>query len=158
MNYPRALRSSNLMPRMSQDVSQKQQIKITMPIALFKERKKGKPKRIPICLNWYRNVYFHEANRAKTEYKRIVEEQIQKYWYSKPETPVLTVIKFHSWTKRRYDLDNRTSIQCKFFLDAMVELWYLEDDSYTYVNKIVFEYGWYDRGNARVEITMETNV
>ena len=57
--------------------------------------------------------------------------------------------------KRVFDLGNICSVTDKFFCDALVHYGKIEDDSYTYIPKIHFEFGQVSKNNPRVEILIK---
>lgn len=50
-------------------------MKITMPLAIYQERKTKKDKRIGLSVNTYRNAHYIVNNNAKKKYKELVKEQ-----------------------------------------------------------------------------------
>ncbi len=54
--------------------------------------------------------------------------------------------------KKRVDLDNMLSVQCKYFQDTLTELDCIREDNIEVIRKVSFEFGGYDKGNGRVEI------
>ena len=127
-------------------------MKIVMP--LFIEIWVNKKRKIAISLNIYRNLHFQVSNNIKKLYKNEVKHQLSLLWEIKLEPPISIVIKYYNPTKRLSDIENQCSIHCKFFQDALVELWYIEDDNYKFIDNVSFQYGWYDKNNGRVEITI----
>jgi len=103
---------------------------IIAPVYITIPRVTKKDKIIPLSLNWYRNAHHIEANNVKIKYKELLSNQI----LSLPMFgSILVGFDYYPKTKQRSDLGNWVSISEKFFLDALVELGKLEDDSCYYV-------------------------
>ena len=100
------------------------------PVYITLPRKTKKDKTIPLSLNWYRNSHYIISNQVKVAFKEHMRQQIL-------QLPMFGKISIHfdyySKTKQRSDLGNWVSVCEKFFLDALVELGKLEDDSMHYV-------------------------
>jgi hypothetical protein len=110
-------------------------------------------KRFPINLNHFRNAYFHAINKSKILYK----EQIQSQLVGLSLVPPLTITyTYYPPDKRLSDLGNVLTIQSKYFEDALVELGYLEDDNYTFINQSIYKFGSMDRTDPRVEIDIRS--
>lgn len=127
-------------------------MRITMPLSF--ELWVKKKRKCSISLNIYRNLHYQISNNLKKAYKNEVKHQLSLLWKFELEPPISIAIKYYTPTKRLSDIENQCSIHCKFFQDALVELWHLEDDNYNYIDKVSFEYGWYDKNNGRVEINI----
>lgn len=119
--------------------------KITMPLALFKGKKK---KRVPLGMNRYRSAHYTEQSWAKREYHKIIKGK----WLKDVSTPAKITITLFPWSKRRIDLDNWCVVHSKFFGDAIQECWIIEDDTCEFINNIEYIYGHVDKDNPRVEI------
>lgn len=122
-------------------------MKVKMPLSI-----KLWKKNYSISLNTYRNLHFHISNNLKKAYKNIVKDQLSLYPEIKLDTPITLTFIFYNWTKHLSDLENHCSIHNKFFQDALVELWYIEDDNYNFINKINYVYGGYIKNDWCVEI------
>jgi len=121
-------------------------LKITMPTWIMMGKKK--PRIISFNLNTYRNLDRFLEHKLKDEYKKLVQKEcLYKIWW-----PVMLILTYYNWTKRKSDLENNCIIHVKYFLDALVELWIIPTDDYDTVKQINFLYGGYDKNNARVEI------
>lgn len=57
--------------------------------------------------------------------------------------------------RRLFDIGNVGSIHEKFFLDALVELGKLPDDTYKYIAKTTTQFMGIDKENPRVEIIIK---
>ena len=112
-------------------------------------------KRFPINLNHFRNAYFHSINKSKILYKEIIQSQLGGLVFNPPLTITYT---YYPPDKRLADLGNVLTIHSKYFEDALVELGYLEDDNYTFINQIIYKFGSLDRTDPRVEIDIRSNV
>ena len=72
--------------------------------------------------------------------------------------PVALLFIYFAPDKRIRDLGNMLAIHEKYFSDALVELGCLPDDSYEYINEIVYRFGSIDKLNPRVEISIKSNL
>lgn len=112
----------------------------------------SKNKKIALNLNVYRNLHYQSSNKAKVNYKEAMREQIAAL-------PVLKNIgiryRLFVGSKRLCDVTNVCCIVDKFFMDALVEAGKLPDDNYEHCSFIIYEFGGYDKGNPRIEITIE---
>ena len=103
-------------------------------------------------LNKYRNTHFQTSNNVKKKYKEHMAAQIK-------ELPILHKISvsFHIYApnKRLFDIGNIASIHEKFFLDSLVELGRLKDDTYEYVPETHTYFKGIDKTNPRVEIIIK---
>ena len=104
-------------------------------------------------LNIYRNTYYQTLNRAKATYKKLIREQLVGINLMPPVTITYT---YFPPDKRESDLGNVLPIHGKFFEDALVECGCLKDDSYKYINQIIYRIGSIDKANPRVEIEIES--
>lgn len=124
--------------------------KVSLP--LFIRLGLKKPKNYYINLNGYRNWYYHESDKLKKEYKKLVAEQIE----SLPTfTKIRTSYYIYYNTFKVFDLMNIGSVSSKFFEDALVEAGKIEDDNYKYVIEEHVYFGGVDRYNPRVEVIIE---
>jgi len=120
-------------------------MKLEMPLAIQLGKKK-----YSISLNTYRNLHYQINNKLKKTYKEIVESKI---WKAKEKLSwVWLTFYYHNPTKRKSDLDNVCWIHCKFLQDALVELWYIEDDNYDYIQQIRYIYWWYIKNCETIDI------
>lgn len=112
----------------------------------------SKKKMFTLNMNVYRNAHFHVLNKAKVEYKKAIQEQVNKL-------PVMTGMQLsltlYPKTKRLCDISNILTIHDKFFCDAVVESGKLPDDNYHYLKEIVYRMGEIDKENPRVEILIK---
>jgi Holliday junction resolvase RusA-like endonuclease len=111
-------------------------------------------KRFPINLNHFRNAYFHSINKSKILYKEQIQSQLEGLVLNPPLTITYT---YFPPDKRLSDLGNVLTIQSKYFEDALVELGYLEDDNYTFIDQIIYKFGSIDRVDPRVEISIRSS-
>ena len=125
-------------------------MKVTMPLSI--ELWVKKKRKYSISMNTYRNLHYQVSNNLKIEYKNIVKDQLSLLWELKLDTPITLTFIFYNWTKHLSDLENQCSIHNKFFQDALVELWYIDDDNYNLINKITYVYGGYRKNEWSVEI------
>lgn len=124
------------------------QLKMPLSIELWVKKKR----KYSISMNTYRNLHYQVSNNLKIEYKNIVKDQLSLLWELKLDTPITLTFIFYNWTKHLSDLENHCSIHNKFFQDALVELWYIDDDNYNLINKITYVYGGYRKNEWCVEI------
>jgi hypothetical protein len=119
------------------------------PLHVTLPRVRVKDKRWILNLNNYRNAPFHLLNDVKKEYKRIMSGSI----LAMPELSKIAVrfVVFPK-TARRYDIPNVASIHDKFFMDALVELGKLPDDTFEHYVEANYRHGGKDAANPRVEI------
>jgi len=118
---------------------------ITAPLVIVLSKKN----KFSINLNQYRNAHYQTLNRAKVIYKETIADQLIML----PEfTKIVLDIWLYPSSNRVHDLDNSLSIQCKFFLDALVEAKRIPDDNYKYVPQIHLHFGEIDKENPRAEI------
>lgn len=104
-------------------------------------------------LNIYRNEYYQTLNRAKSNYKKLIKEQLVGLVLNPPVTIIYT---YYPPDKRVSDLGNVLPIHSKFFEDALVESGYLKDDNYKYINQVIYQFGSIDKGNPRVEVEIRS--
>lgn len=112
-------------------------------------------KAIPISLNHYRNGYHHQLNKAKILYKEYVANQLKGLILVPPVTLLFV---YFAPDKRVRDLGNMLAIHEKYFSDALVELGCLPDDSYEFINEIVYKFGAICKENPRVEIEIKSSI
>ena len=124
------------------------QLKMPLSIELWVKKKK----KYSISMNTYRNLHYQVSNNLKIAYKNIVKDQLSLYPKIKLDTPITLTFIFYNWTKHLSDLENHCSIHNKFFQDSLVELWYIDDDNYNFINKITYVYGGYRKNEWCVEI------
>ena len=117
-------------------------------------RKTGKPRRIPLNLNWYRNAHYMQSNNVK----KLVFE-----WFklNVTELPILERIGEIEYTvyrarNNRADLDNFGSVVAKFCNDALVEIGLIPDDSTKYIKRIGLVDGGIDKENPRADLKIIT--
>lgn len=66
-------------------------------------------------------------------------------------------VEFHIYARdrRKFDIDNVSSIHAKFALDALTELGKLKDDNYLYIPETHTYFEGIDKDNPRVEIIIK---
>jgi len=114
----------------------------------------SKSKDFILNMNVYRNNHYRTLNNTKKEYESVMENQIQ-FKIPKPMKRVSVTYVVYPQTRRKFDLMNVVSIHSKYFLDTLVKLGKLPDDSYDYVIKESTAFGGVDKDNPRVEIIIE---
>lgn len=84
----------------------------------------------------------------------MIKEQLDTASFSL-SPPVKITMTVYFGSKRRMDLDNWCSVQTKMLGDALVELWYLTDDTTEFINHIEYLYWGIDKENPRVDVLIE---
>lgn len=114
----------------------------------------GKKKKTTFYLNLnnYRNAHFHVLNKAKELFYEMV-------------APLLCGLQAHRKVGLTYTLYPGTNALCdtaniccivdKFFSDVLVGEGKIPDDNYQIVKTVAFKFGNVDKGNGRVEISIE---
>lgn len=122
-------------------------MKIDLPISV----KVGK-QNCSLNLNYYRNAHFQILNKMKIAFADQIKDQLSNL-------PVYKTINLqyilYPKTKRLCDVANICSIVDKFFCDALVSAKKLEDDNYTYLSKVSYEFGEVDKDNPRVTVIID---
>ena len=108
----------------------------------------SKHKKFILNLNNYRNSHYQILNKAKINYKAIINEQIKDL---EPMDKVCINYTLFPKSKRLTDIGNVVSIHKKFIEDALVELGKLPDDNYNHVLGSSECFGYVDKDNPRVE-------
>jgi len=116
--------------------------KFTLP--LYGVTKKG-----AIAVNWYRNAHYQTSNAAKINFKKLIQDQLNKF--DKIETPIKIKYTYYAKANNGPDLDNFVGTVKKFFQDALVESGLIEDDNVNFIISNSESYGGIDRNNPRVE-------
>ncbi len=116
--------------------------KFTLPT--FGVTKKGS-----INVNWYRNVHYHQSNKAKVKFKRMIQDQLDSFDPIKGQIKIKYT--FYSKHNNNPDLDNFVGTVKKFFQDALVESGLIEDDNVNIIVSNSEYYGGSDKENPRVE-------
>ena len=106
-------------------------------------------------LNNYRNAHYLVLNKAKVNFKELVNNEISKL----PKFTELSNIEYVLYrdTKRHCDVANVCSIVDKFFCDALVEAGKLPDDNYEYLKSISYRWGGV-ADTAYVEINLKGKI
>jgi len=140
-------------------------ITLTLPIRLdmgvYKKAtktKKAGDKKTPFALNLntLRNAPFHKLNDTKKMYKLLVQKELERVGAKTFTDAVFIEYKLFTGNKRLLDVGNIISVVQKYFEDAFVELGYIEDDNYMWIPASSSVFGGIDKGNERVEITIES--
>jgi hypothetical protein len=102
-------------------------------------------------LNVFRNQHHYKTNHQKVQFHKLFKKQLEA-------TPKLGKIwlhyEVHPKTRVRLDTMNPGSIVDKFFSDALVEHGVIEDDNYHYVVFNSFSFGFVDKINPHVLVTI----
>jgi len=128
---------------------------ITTPAVLMirtsKNKKTGKDQfKNALNLNFYRNAHYIFNDRAKKQFKEIIAPQINAL-------DVYTKLKptYRYYIKTKADMGNIHSVVEKYFLDALVELSKIKDDSCYDVIGGDYEFMMVDKENPRCEIELK---
>lgn len=122
---------------------------VVAPLRLDKNKKGDK---WSVNLNQYRNTHYQTLNNMKRKYKELLAPQINLLPnFSK----IRLVINIYAADNRKFDIGNLGSVHEKFFLDALVELGKLPDDTYEYCPETHTFFMGIDKQCPRVEIIIE---
>lgn len=119
-------------------------VPITIPIS--------KNKSFSLNLNQYRNAHHQTLNKAKVNFKELVTPWLDNL--PRMEKVNLTYTLFVG-TRQLVDVANVCSIVDKFFSDTLVSAGVIEDDNYQFIPSSLSRFGGFEKGLARVEITIE---
>lgn len=133
-------------------------ITLTLPLKVMvtkKSRKTSKPRFFTLNLNEYRNAHFHVLNKAKREYAKLVQKQVE-------DLALKEMCAFHGRLKLRFvyyhpgfnrvDLANVCSIVDKFTCDALTDLGLWPDDDSRTIVAVRYSWGGIDAIHPRVEL------
>lgn len=126
---------------------------IISPLSVTLPRKRSIGRRIYLNLNWYRNAHYQINNAAKSQYKLELLPQLAKA--RKLQWPVK--INYRYFLRQKCDVSNVHAVVEKYFLDVLVELGKLPDDSIQYVVGASYIAAGIDRKNPRAEIEILEN-
>ena len=116
----------------------------TVKVPLKVEIGVRKKKTYYLNLNIYRNKVGFLMNNTKLEFKRIVEPLIPDVYYEKFELEYVLYLP----DSRHRDISNVLAIVDKYFTDVFVglkgEKGHAPDDSYQYLQKVVYKLGGFD--------------
>ena len=86
----------------------------------------------------------------KRQFKDEIKDQLLWTVYSWQLT-----VNYKLYWKRLSDLDNLQAVVTKFFQDALVECWCIEDDNFNFIRMNTYEVVEKDKKNPRMEITID---
>ena len=109
----------------------------------------GVTKKGAIAVNWYRNAHYQTSNKAKIEFKRQIQDQLNKF--DEIETPIKIKYTYYAKSNNSPDLDNFVGTVKKFFQDALVESGLIKDDNVNFIISNSEFYGGIDKQNPRVD-------
>lgn len=115
-----------------------------------------KQKKYSLTLNNYRNRHFQVSNTLKDLYKTIVKQKVAPRGNIKFKPPLSITFVFYKWTKRKADIDWMCVVHNKFFCDALVELWFIDDDDCETIRSTTYIYGGYGKWKQRIEILVDS--
>lgn len=121
-------------------------MKLVLPLYLIVG--KGKPKKLPLNLNHYRNAHFHVLNSMKVQFKKAISTQLT---FPKLVEPVKISYVLYPPTHRELDISNVLCIVDKYLCDALVEAGLMEDDNFNHLPQVEFRFGAVDKENPRAE-------
>lgn len=126
-------------------------IKLTCPVKI--EMGSKKLRTYYLNLNNYRNWHYQVSNKLKVMFKGLMHSQLKDIKPVKEVHSITYTIFFGS--KRRADLMNIGTVVDKFLCDALQEYNIIPDDDKEFLHTFIFEYGGIDKGNPRVEVTID---
>lgn len=129
-------------------------MKFISPVAIILPRKTKKDKIYRLNYNVARNTHYQILNQAKVIYNEQMKEQLQNVIL---DCPISITFRYYKGTKRRSDKANTICIVEKFFCDALVNHGCIPDDNDDYIKDTHYLPTIYDKGNARVEIEVNSN-
>ena len=121
-------------------------MKLVLP--LYLSVGKGKPKKLPLNLNHYRNAHFHVLNSMKVQFKKAISSQLT---FPKLVEPVKISYVLYPPTRRELDISNVLCIVDKYLCDALVEAGLMEDDNFNHLPQVEFRFVAVDKENPRAE-------
>lgn len=101
-------------------------------------------------MNIYRNLHYRVLNNLKKAYAFLIEDETIKIDKVFDKIGIIYVV--YKGDKRRYDINNITSVHAKFFEDALVGQGKLKDDNSKYLPVSCNIAGGIDPKNPRVDI------
>ena len=106
-------------------------------------------KNFSLNLNIYRNAHHRTLSQAKINYKSLMSSQLQP---RQKLDKISITYTLYPKIKRKMDISNVCSVTDKFFSDCLVEMGWLVDDNYLFLDRVVYVFGEVDKHNPRVEI------
>ena len=128
---------------------------LSLPFSVVLPRKAKADKVFMLNLNVYRNTHYMILNKAKVAWKDIVWAAYHGAGRSVPPFPWRFAYTAFPLSRRSFDLGNVLSIVQKFTDDALIDLLVIPDDSYRYIKEVDYRFGYVDKVNPRVELTIE---
>lgn len=125
-------------------------VELNLPLTIQLGRKQ-----YALNLNIYRNAYYRVLNDMKVRFTEEVTPQILNLPAYKTVSLTYTL---YPKSKRLCDVANICSIVDKFFCDALVKNRKLEDDNYTVVKDVKYQFGSIDKENPRVTVTIDGEI
>lgn len=125
-------------------------ITIELPLAVILPRKTKADRKMIINLNNYRNWHYIISNQIKQSYKEWLAPQLE---WLKLECPLTLHFKLYHTEKKKIDRANVLCIQEKFFCDALVEYWCIEDDNDNFIKETKYTSVISDTPKVTVTIT-----
>lgn len=125
-------------------------MELITPLFIIKNKKNQK---WYLNLNNYRNTHYQTLNKLKITFKEEMFEQIKQL--PPIPTPVEITYTVYPPTARLFDISNVCSVIDKFLCDAITELGKWEDDNYTCVPRVIYEFGSIDKNFPRCEVSFK---
>ena len=125
-------------------------IEIDLPLTIKLGRKQ-----YALNLNFYRNAYYRTLNDMKVKFTEEITPKILNLPFYKTVSLTYTL---YPKSKRLCDVANVCSIVDNFFCDALVKNQKLEDDNYTIVKDVKYQFGEIDKENPRVTVTINGEI
>ena len=130
------------------------EIKITIPI--YFKKKKASTRETMAGLNWYRNAYYHELDKVKKEYHRMIRDLLKGY--NKGFNKKIGISYRLFYRNDKSDLMNVASVIDKFFADSLQTSGLLENDNVKNYVISLSEVAGMDKKRPRVEITVTDDI
>ena len=126
-------------------------MKITLPLSVTLPRKTKADRVWILNFNSYRNTHFHILNQAKIAYKDLIVVAGLM-----PMPPYRFKYTIYPVNHRKFDLGNVLPVVAKFAEDALIEYGILSDDNYKIIREVIYDVGFMDKDNPRVELVIES--
>ena len=103
-------------------------------------------------LNVYRNAHYFILDKAKKMFEDLVRPKL----IALPKLRYVGIeYTLYPGSRHRTDLSNTCCVVDKFFCDALVNVGVIEDDNYTIVKKVHYEFGQINKDNPHVLFYLE---
>lgn len=126
-------------------------LKLTLPLKVVLPRKTKKDKNVYLNLNTYRNLHYIINNDVKKVFKEDLRENLEGIDLGDKINIHYT---YYANSNRKSDVANMCVVVDKFLCDALSEYGCIPDDNYDHVPEVRYSYGGVEKGNGRVEVTI----